>query len=119
MIVAFLNQDWNEIYKRDGAISSGKALKSFLYYFGKLFDPNMSMVNEQQQVVPHMNFASILIIQDPLNPANNIGKSTFNFDAIRLQFALAYEGLHTHLQEFVQASLEEPEQEDKSQKVVY
>lgn len=62
LIVAFLNQDWTEIYKRDGAVSSGKALKSFLYYFGKLFDPNVSMVNELQQVVPHMNFASILII---------------------------------------------------------
>jgi DNA polymerase sigma len=101
LIVSFLNQDWADIYKRDGAISSAKALKAFLFYFGKLFDPNKSMVNEQQQIVPHMNFSSILIIQDPLNPSNNIGKSTFNFDTIRHRFAEAFETLHSHLQDFV------------------
>lgn len=68
-------------------ISSGKALKCFLYYFGRLFDPNSTMINEQQQIVAHMNFSSILMIQDPLNPHNNIGKSTFNFDTIRSEFS--------------------------------
>jgi len=31
------------------------------------------------------------VIQDPNNPANNIGKSTFNFEAIRAAFSRAHD----------------------------
>ncbi len=101
LIIAFLNLDWAEIYTKEGALSAGRALKWFLYYYGKMFEPNHQMINDQQYIVTHVNYSSILIIQDPLNPLNNIGKSTFNFDTIRAQFSHAFDEIEGILGEFM------------------
>lgn len=47
LIVAFLNNEWSDIYSlKDNQISAARALKAFLYYFGHLFDPNQWMIND-------------------------------------------------------------------------
>jgi hypothetical protein len=47
LIASFLNQDWSELYTKEGVLSAAKALKCFLYYFGKLFDPKLFLINDQ------------------------------------------------------------------------
>ena len=104
LVIAFVNLDFPQIYGPDG-ISTARILTHFFLFYGKLFDPNIQMINEQISVVPHLNFSSILIVLDPLNPANNIGKSTFNFDNIRQEFAKAYETIISHYKEFTDKQL--------------
>ena len=40
---------------------------------------------------------STLVIQDPNNPGNNIGKSTFNFEAIRAAFSRAHDQMEAFM----------------------
>ena len=75
------------------------------------------MITEQQQVMPNVNYSSILIIKDPLNQMNNIGKSTFNFDTIRQEFAAAHDKLTDALREFLEADDNNVEGEEKSDEV--
>lgn len=53
----------------------------------------------------HMNYSSLLIIQDPLNPLNNIGKSTFNFDTIKQEFSRAHDKIVDSLIEYKTAAI--------------
>jgi hypothetical protein len=57
-----------------------RLLQFFLLFFGKMFDPAMQIINEQMIVIQQYSFNTSLTIKDPLNPDNNIGKSTYNFD---------------------------------------
>jgi DNA polymerase sigma len=93
LIIAYLNQNFDENYGQDSMLSKARALKGFLFYYGYQFDQNQFMINSDQQIVLHQSYSSVLIIQDPLNPQNNIGKSTFNFDMIRAEFARAHEAI--------------------------
>jgi hypothetical protein len=38
------------------------------------------IINEQIMISQNYGYTSTLIILDPLNPINNIGKSTYNYD---------------------------------------
>ena len=59
------------------------------------------MINADQQITPHQIFSSTLVIEDPLNPQNNIGKSTFNFDKIRTAFSNAHDQIEELLRDFI------------------
>lgn len=59
------------------------------------------MINADQQIVPNQIFSSTLVIEDPLNPTNNIGKSTFNFDKIRTAFSNAHDQIEEMLRDFI------------------
>jgi DNA polymerase sigma len=48
-----------------------------------------------------------LVIEDPLNPTNNIGKSTFNFDKIRTAFSNAHDQIEEMLREFIEQADED------------
>ena len=65
------------------------------------------MINADQQITPHQIFSSTLVIEDPLNPANNIGKSTFNFDKIRTAFSNAHDQIDEMLREFIDQAEDE------------
>ncbi|TNV74895.1 hypothetical protein FGO68_gene8183 [Halteria grandinella] len=110
LIVTYLNLNLPDFYNKEGQLSAARVLKHFLSYFGRHFDSNYYIINEQQQIVPEINYSSILVIRDPLNPMNNIGKSTFNFDNIRAEFARAHDEIERHLQEFIQNSSAAEEQ---------
>lgn len=71
------------------------------------------MINDQQYFEPHMNLQSLLIILDPLNRSNNIGKSTFNFDTIRFEFAKSHDSIYHMLQEFTTNRIEDDHQEEE------
>jgi DNA polymerase sigma len=101
LIVTFLNLQLADFYSKEGALSFARVLKGFLFYFGKQFDSNFNIISEQQQIVHEINYSSILVIRDPLNPLNNIGKSTFNFENIRAEFVKAHDEIERHLQEFI------------------
>ena len=64
-----------------------------MFFYGKLFDPTMYIINEHMTIFQQYNFSASLTILDPLNPSNNIGKSTYNFDQIKLKFSDAYDKL--------------------------
>jgi len=69
-----------------------------------------------------LNFSSVLIIRDPLNINNNIGKSTYNFDQIRNEFSKAYDKILELHKEFIENRdivdyIENEIEEFKSQKL--
>jgi hypothetical protein len=74
------------------------------------------MINDQQYFEPHLNLQSLLIILDPLNRSNNIGKSTFNFDSIRFEFAKGHDNVYHMLQEFTSSRSEDDHQETSTSK---
>ena len=74
----------------DGSFSAARTLRGFLFFYSR-FDSNKFLINSDQMIITHQNFSSVLIIQDPLNPQNNIGKSTFNFDSIKSEFGRAHD----------------------------
>ena len=90
--------------------SLGRLLEQFLFFYGKVFDPFNFMVNEHMSMEAMQSSfnafgstaSSTLVILDPLNPANNIGKSTYNIEYIKAQFALAYDRLILLQNEFIQ-----------------
>lgn len=47
------------------------------------------------------------MIIDPLNPSNNIGKSSYNFDQIRHEFGQAYDAIIKLYNEFVNDGIEQ------------
>ena len=61
------------------------------------------MINEYQHIMTpnFLSFSSVLIIVDPLNVNNNIGKSTYNFDQIRNEFTKAYDKILTMHKDYV------------------
>ena len=59
-------------------------------------------------IITHQNFSSVLIIQDPLNPQNNIGKSTFNFDAIKAEFGRANDIIAQIMDQYLQEESDFP-----------
>ena len=80
LILAYLKQDYEENTSPvDGTFSGARTLRGFLFFYSR-FDPAKFLITADQLIITHQNFSSVLIIQDPLNPQNNIGKSTFNFD---------------------------------------
>lgn len=81
------------MYNQDESISVARIFTQFLFYFGKIFDHKLHIINEYGQILNQINFSSILVILDPLNPSNNIGKSTFNFESIKREFSIAYDRL--------------------------
>ncbi|CDW83969.1 UNKNOWN [Stylonychia lemnae] len=123
--LAFINQDLPQTYDPStDMLSPARIFTQFLIYFGRIFDVKLSMINEYQQIVPlpFLTFSSVLIILDPLNTNNNIGKSTYNFDQIRNEFTSAYEKILTMHKEFIEnkdglESIESEIEEFKSQKL--
>ena len=82
IVIAFLNNDFPQMYSPhgNGVLSLGRAFGYFLYFYSKCFDPSLHYINENMMIVPQFAYTSTLTILDPLNPSNNIGKSTYNFD---------------------------------------
>jgi len=76
-------------------------MRGFLFFYSR-FDPNKFLINSDQMIITHQNFSSVLIIQDPLNPQNNIGKSTFNFDAIKAEFGRAHDIIAQIMDQYLQ-----------------
>ena len=86
LIIAFFNYDFPQTYSHQYSEmpNLGRSLAHFLYYYSKCFDPALFYINESMQIVPQVTYTSTLTIIDPLNLSNNIGKSTYNFDQIKL-----------------------------------
>lgn len=76
----------------------------FLYFYGFLFDSMNQLINEETYIsditYSYSAIASSLTILDPLNPTNNIGKSSYNFSDVRVEFAKAYERMQHRLTKY-------------------
>lgn len=77
----------------------GKLFYDFLHFYGKDFDPSSTIIfldedqNTFQQVLTYFEsslYSGGLIIVDPLNPQNNVGKNTRQFSHIKLAFMISY-----------------------------
>ena len=97
MIVNFLKlqKEQNKPYNI-GDYNLGHLFYEFLIYYGFSFDPKENIVDPKEiyknmdnifsrSFFPH----SDLIIIDPLNHSNNVGKNTRQFNNIKLAFSLA------------------------------
>ncbi len=76
----------------------GKLFYDFLVFYSKQFNPKENIVDpnnlldEENADLFDRNFftsQSDLIIIDPLNSSNNVGKNTRQFDKIRLAFSIS------------------------------
>lgn len=74
-------------------INLGQLFYDFLVYYGMAFDPKKTIVNPsgacENLEIFDRNQQSELIIIDPLNSNNNVGKNTRQFKNIRLAFTIA------------------------------
>ena len=103
MVLAYLKQDYEEnLSPIDGSLSAARTLRGFLFFYSR-FDPTKFLITADQLIITHQNFSSVLIIQDPLNPHNNIGKSTFNFDAIKAEFGRAHDIIAEIMDNYLQS----------------
>ena len=101
LILYFIKQQ--EIQGKEVNIDSlGVLFYDFLYYYGFTFDPSKAMIDIEGRVsnnntnngiiTPfHMQMMNgELVIVDPLNNHNNVGKNTRQFNMIKLAFTIAY-----------------------------
>lgn len=81
-----------------------------MLYYGRIFNPKLQIINEYQQIIHQFNFSYALIIVDPLNLENNIGKSSYNFDQIRNEFVNAHDKILSEFNLFIESSEEKKEE---------
>ena len=101
LILYFLKQQ-ETIGKEVNIDSLGVLFYDFLYYYGFTFEPNKAMIDIDGYISNNNNNNSIitpfhmqmmngeLVIVDPLNNHNNVGKNTRQFNMIKLAFTIAY-----------------------------
>ena len=101
LILYFLKQQ-ETIGKEVNIDSLGVLFYDFLYYYGFTFDPSKAMIdidgyisnnNTNNGIITpfHMQMMNgELVIVDPLNNHNNVGKNTRQFNMIKLAFTIAY-----------------------------
>lgn len=91
MIVSFL-QNEKKLNKPIGIDNIGDLLCKFLLYYGANNDTNfVNVINLNLQWAPAS--PCDLIIVDPLNTKNNVGKSTFHYFSIKAAFLIALQAL--------------------------
>ena len=102
LILAYIDLDQPSMYNLDDSVTVARIFTQFLFYYGKIFDYKLQIINEYCEIINQINFSSILVILDPLNPTNNIGKSTFNFESIKREFSSAYDKLMDSMNSFTE-----------------
>jgi DNA polymerase sigma len=50
IIISFLNNDFPEMYETNGEICVSRTLAHLLFFYGKVFDPSVHMVNEHMMI---------------------------------------------------------------------
>jgi len=77
--------------ERDKHTALGPLLLDFLFFFGRVFDPRVSMVSVRagDNFLPRRRVGVIdpLYIEDPFQPTNNIGRNCFRVVQIQKAFA--------------------------------
>ena len=91
MMVAFLKKQ-----KKVNMANVGNLLCDFLFYYGSNI-PNNNYINVNPSTDNHLFYPNLspfeLIIVDPLNIANNVARSTFQFINIKTMFLIALQGM--------------------------
>jgi len=102
MIISFLQREM-EKGSSINLSDVGSLLVKFLFYYGCEFEPSSDIIYayihfeqgpvEREALTTFFNETQSnhdLIIVDPLNKANNVGKSSYQFSKIKMAFMIAY-----------------------------
>ena len=96
LILYFLNLEKNK--GNDISINNlGNLFYDFLYYYGTTFEPSNGIIDinntDDMTIYSKYQFQIMngeLVIVDPLNVSNNVGKNTRQFKNIKLAFTIGY-----------------------------
>ena len=96
LILNFLNLEKNK--GNDISINNlGNLFYDFLYYYGNIFEPSNGIIDinntDDMTIYSKYQFQIMngeLVIVDPLNISNNVGKNTRQFKNIKLAFTIGY-----------------------------
>lgn len=117
MIVAYMN-----FFSLQNAwINISQLLIHFLDFYSSKFDENKIgiLVNRGGCYYPFNSLSDWpIVIKDPLNIENNIGKNTYRISEIKAQFAKASTILEMEKNAYLEASLEELEKMEEDLKAV-
>lgn len=100
MVVSFIQNQSNTQNELTGEFKIGKAFVKFLEHFGLCFDFSKYVIltypindtNSNNAFEQDINFGNTheLIIVDPLNKQNNVAKTSYQFNNIKMAFMIAF-----------------------------